>query len=230
MNKCRTAAIACFTALVFSMAFITGVAANTEYDSLTAATQSKIKIDKKADNHKNYLEDAVQKLVKEGKLTKEKGDKILQYKKQKAEEYSKLSKEDKLKLKKECKKGSLLKELKEKGIITNQEAKLIVEKLHQMKDERLNTGLQGLVDKGVLTAADIDNIRKYMLKDREERKALFEKLKSMSPEERKAYFNEHKGERKDILTRMVDDKVITSKQAEEIRKAVPELSKKKHRF
>lgn len=212
------------------MAFITGVAANTEYDSLTAATQSKIKIDKKADNHKNYLEDAVQKLVKEGKLTKEKGDKILQYKKQKAEEYSKLSKEDKLKLKKECKKGSLLKELKEKGIITNQEAKLIVEKLHQMKDERLNTGLQGLVDKGVLTAADIDNIRKYMLKDREERKALFEKLKSMSPEERKAYFNEHKGERKDILTRMVDDKVITSKQAEEIRKAVPELSKKKHRF
>lgn len=230
MNKCRTAAIACFTALVFSMAFITGVAANTEYDSLTAATQSKIKIDKKADNHKNYLEDAVQKLVKEGKLTKEKGDKILQYKKQKAEEYSKLSKEDKLKLKKECKKGSLLKELKEKGIITDQEAKLIVEKLHQMKDERLNTGLQGLVDKGVLTAADIDNIRKYMLKDREERKALFEKLKSMSPEERKAYFNEHKGERKDILTRMVDDKVITSKQAEEIRKAVPELSKKKHRF
>lgn len=218
MNRSRTVAIAWFTVLVFCMTFITGITA--------AASPA----DMKAENHKNYLEDAVAKLVEEGKLTREKGESILEYKKQKAEEFSKLTKEERHKLKMERKKGSLLKELKEKGIITEQEAQLIKTKLHQMKEERLNTGLQGLVDKGVLTATDIDNIRSYMLKAREERKAVFEKLKSMTPEERKAYFKEHKGERKDMLKRMVEDKVITSKQAEEIRKAIPELSKDRHRL
>jgi hypothetical protein len=226
MIRSRTVAIACCTALVLCISSITGITAYAGFDSLAAASPA----DTKADNHKHYLEDAVERLVQEGKLTKEKGNSILEYKKQRSEEFSKLSKEERQKLKKECKKGSLLKELKEKDIITDKEAQLIKEKLHQMKEERLNTGLQGLVDKGVLTATDIDNIRSYMLKVREERKAVFEKLKSMTPEEREAYFKEHKGERKDILKRMVEDKVITSKQADEIRKAIPELSKERHKL
>ncbi|HPW42145.1 MAG TPA: hypothetical protein PLW98_11575, partial [Bacillota bacterium] len=101
----------------------------------------------------------------------------------------------------------------------------IREKLREMKEARVADGLQGLIDKGVLTKDDINNIRSYLLKVREERKSSVEKLKSMTPEERKAYFKEHKNERKDIITKMVEDKVITKEQAEEIRKAIPELSK-----
>ena len=69
-----------------------------------------------------------------------------------------------------------------------------------------------------------------MLKVREERKATVEKLKSMTPEERKAYFKEHKKEREDILTKMVEDKVITKEQAEEIRKAIPDLGKSRRKM
>lgn len=116
----------------------------------------------------------------------------------------------------------------QEGIITEEEAGVIREKLLEMKEARFTDGLQGLVDKGVLTAKDIENIRSYMVKVREERKANIEKLKSMTPEDRKAYFKEYRKGRKDILTNMVDEKVITKEQAEEIRKALPELDKFKH--
>lgn len=212
--------------LAACMIFSSGISTFAE-NSISAYTGKEAPVSISADNHKHYLEEAVVKLMQEGKLTKEKTERILEFKKKRAEELSKLTKEQREQMKKQCKKGSLLKELKQQGIITDAEAQLIKAKLHEMKEERLTTGLQGLVEKGVLTATDVDNMRSYMLKVREERKAKIEKLKEMTPEQRKAYFKEHKGERKDILSRMVEDKVITGTQAEEIRKAVPELSKSK---
>lgn len=47
----------------------------------------------------------------------------------------------------------------------------------------------------------------------------------MNEEQRKEYFRKVKKDRKDIITRMVEEKVITKKQAEELRKALPELTK-----
>ena len=164
-------------------------------------------------------------MVQEGSLTREKADKILEYKQKRNEKLKKLPIEQKAQMKKQGGRGSLLKALVEEGIITEEEAKSIREKLREMKEARVADGLQGLIDKGVLTKDDINNIRSYLLKVREERKSSVEKLKSMTPEERKAYFKEHKNERKDIITKMVEDKVITKEQAEEIRKAIPELSK-----
>lgn len=187
-------------------------------------TEEKIRVQ----NHKQYFEEAVNKLVQEGKLTKEKADKILEYKRQKAEEFKKQTKWQNRDLQKSGKKGSLLYELKKDGIVTEAEAQAIKEKLREMKDARIADGLQGLVEKGVLNAKDLDNIKSYLVKAREERKEAFEKLKKMSPEERKQYFKECKKDRKDILTKMVEDKVITEEQAKEIRKAIPELNKAKH--
>lgn len=182
----------------------------------------------KKDNHKKYLEDAVQKLVEEGSLTREKADKILEYKQKSKDKLKNQPIEEINQIKKQGKKGSLIKELVQEGIITEEEASAIREKLLEMKEARFTDGLQGLIDKGVLTRKDIDNIRSYMVKVREERKATIEKLKSMTPEDRKVYFKEYRKERKDILTNMVEDKVITKEQAEEIRKAIPELDKFKH--
>lgn len=179
--------------------------------------------------YKQYLEEAVIKLVQEGKLTNTKAEIILEYKKKKANELSKLANEPKHQINKQCNNGSLLRELRREDIITEAEAQIIRAKLREMKEARLADGMQNLIDKGVLTPKDIDNIRSYMVKDREERKEKIEKLKSMTVEERKAYFKEYKNERKDILTKMVEDKIITKEQAEEIRKVLPELNKSRHK-
>ena len=178
--------------------------------------------------HKQFLEEAVQRLVEEGSLTKEKADKIIEYKQKRKEEQKNQHSEHRDHLIDKGKRGSLIKELVQEAIITEEEANAIREKLREMKEERFADGLQGLIDKGVLTAKDIDNIRSYMLKIREERKATIEKLKSMNPEERKAYFKEYRKGQKDILIKMVEDKVITKDQAEEIRKALPEMNRLRH--
>lgn len=201
------------SALIVCIIFFAGIAAFADNN-----TPSVVK-------GKHYLEEAVEKMVQEGSLTREKADKILEYKQKRKDELKKLPIEQRAQMKKQGGRGSLLKALVQEGIITEEEAKTIREKLREMKEARVADGLQGLIDKGVLTKDDINNIRSYLLKVREERKASIEKLKSMTPEERKAYFKEHRNERKDIITKMVEDKVITKEQAEEIRKAIPELNK-----
>ncbi len=224
MKNIKTAKNALCAILVICMTFFAGISILAENNTVAAPNaEATLKIS--ADNHKQYLEDAVIKLVQEGKLSKDKAERILEFKQKKSDELSKLTKEQRVQMKKQCKKASLLKELTQEGIITEAEAQVIRLKLHEMKEARLADGMQGLVDKGVLTAKDIDNIRNYMVKTREERKERIEKLKSMTPDERKEYFKETKKDRKDIITKMVEDKVITEKQADEIRKAVPELDK-----
>lgn len=214
--------------LVICMTFFAGISTFAE-NIAASAPNSELTLKMISDNNKRYLEDAVIKLVQEGKLSKDKAEKILEYKRKKTEELSKLTKEQKNQMKKQYSKVSLLSELKQEGIITEGEAQIIRLKLFEMKEARLADGMQGLVDKGVLTSKDIDNIRSYMVKAREERKIRLEKFKSMTPEERKAYFKEAKKEQKDIITRMVEDKVLTEKQAEEIKKAVPELNRSRYK-
>lgn len=226
MKKTILSGIAISTAILLCMSLFGGMPVLADNNTIVdPGADASVKVN--ADKHKHYLEEAIIKLVQEGKLSKEKAEKIFEYKKKKTEELSKLTKEQRHQLKKQGKYGSLLMELKKNGIISDKEAQLIKSKLHEMKAARMNEGLQGLVDKGVLTSKDIENMRSYMLKVREERKERIEKLKNMTPDERKAYFTEHKRDHKDILTRMVEDKVITAEQAEEIRKAVPELGKQR---
>ncbi|MHB1391834.1 MAG: hypothetical protein ACYCYE_01950 [Clostridia bacterium] len=224
MKNIRTAKNTLCAILVICMVFFAGFSAFAENYTI-AAHNAEAALGISADNHKQYLEDAVIKLVQEGKLSKDKAERILEFKQKKWDELSKLTEEQRQQMKKQGKKTSLLKELSQEGIITEAEAQVIRLKLHEMKEARLSDGMQSLVDKGVLTPKDIDNIRSYMVNTREERKGRIEKLKSMTPEERKEYFNECKKDRKDIITKMADDNVITEKQADEIRKAVPELNR-----
>lgn len=213
--------------LVISMAFSAAIPVLAEFPFTAPATETESRINNSY--HKQYLEEAVLKLVQEGKLSKEKAERVLEYRKKKAEEFNRLTKGEKQQMKDQLKKGSLLNEMKREGILTEEEVKTIRAKLREMKEARMSEGLQKLVDNGVLTSDDINNIRDYMLKIRDERKTQIEKLKSMTPEQRKEYFNNSKNERKDILTRMVEDKVITQKQADEIKKAIPELNKERCR-
>jgi hypothetical protein len=227
MRKIKPLKSVLCTVLVISMTLFTGVSTFAENDTNTdACRNTAVKIS--TDSHKEYLEDAVIKLVQEGKLSKDKAERILEYKKKRTEELSKLTKEQRHQMKMQGSKGSFLKDIIQQGIITEAEAQMIKGKLREMKDARLTDGMQGLVERGVLTSTDIENMRSYMLKVREERKTNIEKLKSMTPEKREEYFRENKKGRKDIITNMIEDKVITEKQAEEIRKAIPELNRKYH--
>lgn len=174
--------------------------------------------------YKQNFEEAVVKLVKEGKLSKEKADKILEYKKRKEDESCRLTKEQKQHLKTKQKNRSLLWDLKQEGILTDSEVQIIRNKLLEMRDERIVDAMEGLIKKGVLKPEDIDNMREYMVRIREEQRAQIEKLKTMTPEERKVHYENIKAKRKDIITRMVEDKIITEEQAKEIKNAIPELN------
>lgn len=213
-----------FAVLLICMTIFSGFSAFAEKNSTTDSTGCTAAGLNIMDN-KQYLEEAVIKLMEEGKLSREKVEKILEYKKKRANELSKLTKDQKKDIKDQRKKGSLLRDLIQDGIITEADAQAIKSKLKEMKEARLEGGLQGLVDRGVLSGKDIDNIRSYMLKAREERNEQIEKLRTMTPEARKEYFESIKKDRKDIISRMVEDKIITEKQAEEIKKAIPELNK-----
>jgi len=177
-----------------------------------------------ADTSRMPLENALEQLVKEGKLTKEKADKILEYSKNKAKELKKLSIEERQQYKQHKGKG-FLRQLEEEGVITPEEAREIREKLHELKEARISAALDSLVAKGVLSKDDAANVQSYLVKLRDEKKEEFDKVQKMSDSERKEYFKSRKAERKDVITRMVEDKVITEKQAEELRKALPELGK-----
>ena len=198
-------------ALIFCMTLLSGVFVSAISEANAAPAKG---------DGKQYFEEAVIKLMEEGKLTEQKAEKILEYKKKRMEEHKKAKVDQK-----QYKRGSLLRDMVEAGIITEPDAQLIRSKLREMKEARLHGGLQGLVDRGVLTGNDIDNIRTYMLKIRKERELQLEKLRTMTPEERKQFYENSKKDRKDILTRMVEEKVITAEQAKEIKKAIPELDR-----
>lgn len=183
----------------------------------------------RTDNPQNYMEDALKKLVQEGKITKEKADIILEYKGKKRQEYNKLTEEQKQQIKKSWEKKGFLRQMEEEGIITKAEAEAIRTKLREMRETRITDALNSLVEKGVISKDDVSNIESYLTKVRDERKAEYEKVRNMTESERKEYYKSKKADKKDIITRMVEEKIITEKQAEELQKVLPELGRQRAR-
>lgn len=194
-----------------------------------ATASIKGKLIQNVDHPKQYLEDAINKLVEEGKLNKDKVDKIIEYKEKRAKEFKNLTKEQQQQIKKECKRKSLLKDMEEAGILTEAEAEAIREKLREMRKTRITVALNALVEQGILSKDDVRRIENYLIKAGDYRKSEYEKLKGMTESQRKEYFKNRKRDTRDIIEKMLEDKIITEKQAEEIRKALPELSKRRFR-
>ena len=87
--------------------------------------------------------------------------------------------------------------------------------------ERLQAKLAPLVESGELSQQKADKIVEYYYKVSLERKALWKKAKAMNPEERKEYITKIKKERKRPLVELVNDKIITQQEADNIRKVMP---------
>jgi uncharacterized protein YutE (UPF0331/DUF86 family) len=84
------------------------------------------------------------------------------------------------------------------------------------------TVLDKLVEEGKLKETSSKAVQEYMKTQGEARKAEMEKIKDLSAEEKKAYFENNKKERVDILEKMVADGVISADEAKIIKEAVPQ--------
>jgi polyhydroxyalkanoate synthesis regulator phasin len=175
--------------------------------------------DGKCRKYKEYIEEAISSLVKEGKLDKTKADKVMQYLADREKEIKNMTKEERKELY-GTKKAEMLKEMVSKEIITTEEADIIRAKFRELKEKRLNDSLNSLIKKGTITASDAEAVKGYFVNFRKEKAEKFKQLENLSHEERIAYFKSYKREKESIFEKMIKDGVITKAQADELKKAL----------
>ena len=180
-------------------------------DSVRAATlvyktPSPMELGRKHEGFKAVVEQ----LVQEGKLTREKADQIDQFMKQKENQA----------VEKRSHKNGVIKELVEAKVINDAEAQVIRGKFKEMKEKVLDEKLGQLVQKGTITQAQADKVKVYFEKAGKEKEEQIKKLQGMTEDQRKAFFKEHK--KNNIINKLVEDKVLTKEQAQELAKTLTE--------
>jgi hypothetical protein len=125
------------------------------------------------------------------------------------------------------KKVDMLSTLVEKGVITQTEADAICAAQKEKQAEQqakqqeyATTALNTLVKDNVITAAQVTKITEYMSKEQAERVSEMEKVRAMTEDERVAYFKSNVGNRGNLLTSLVTDKVLTQTQADAVAKVL----------
>lgn len=156
----------------------------------------------------------IDKLVVEGKLTREKADQIYKFMQQEREEQKNLKPEEKTKFGKGHKYG-LVNDLVNAKIINDAEAKLIREKFKAIKEADFNEKLTAMVKKGAITQAQADKVIVYFEIARKEREEMHKKLQNMNEEQRRAFFKEHK--KGNVMKKLVEDGILTKEQVQELR-------------
>lgn len=185
---------------------------------------------KGAEQMKTYLAS----LVNEGVLTQQKADSITNYLQKKTEERK--AEFDKIKsMTPEERKNYMSQKNGERlnpfdamvkdGVLTQSEADTIKSKLQEKRaadrKQKITEQFSSLVENKTITQDQVNKLIEKLQKKDEEAKALHEKLKAMTPEERKAYMEQNKKDRKDILQELVDEGTITKDQADAMRKVMP---------
>lgn len=162
---------------------------------------------------------AVEELVKEGKLSREKAVEIEKFLEQRKEENKSSNASERQNTDKGCKYG-LIKDLVDAKIINDGEAEAIRSKIREIKEQAFNERLVNLTKKGIITKDQADQVKIYFDKARQERKEKFKNLQDMTDAQRKAFFKEYK--ENNPMVKLVEDGVITKEQAEELSKALRE--------
>ncbi|MGB7604835.1 MAG: hypothetical protein WBL93_05095 [Lutisporaceae bacterium] len=112
----------------------------------------------------------------------------------------------------------------EKGILTEQQANTIVEKLHvnqQIKQQdAMKNRLSPLVESKTITQDQATKILAYMEKQQASRTAEMEKVKAMTKEERATYLKSNASSKTNMLAQLVTDKTLTQEQADAVQKAL----------
>jgi hypothetical protein len=178
-------------------------------------------------------------LVKSGTITEEQKGKIIAFIEQKNEEHKSemekikvMSEEDrkayfetnKIKVRQD-----MFSELVAQNIIDQNQADAIKKAMPQKQvrvkidfGKGITTQLDDQVKAGVITQTEKDKISSYLEKKAEARKAEMEKVKAMSDEERKAYFEANMNtQRSDLFTELVKENILSQDKADALKKAMP---------
>lgn len=146
-------------------------------------------------------------------ITQAESDKILAY------ENSKIKTKDK-KEKNATKKPDFFKELVDNGILTQAKADALKTSEQTQRDAKrqkdLETKLAKLVTEKTITQDQADKAKDAIVKAEATRKADFEKIKTMTQEERKTYMESNKVNHINPLKSLVDNGTITQAQAGKI--------------
>ncbi|MDI3481237.1 MAG: hypothetical protein PWQ97_892 [Tepidanaerobacteraceae bacterium] len=186
---------------------------------------------------KDNMEDILKTLVEQGIITQETADKMTAYMEEKASERKaemeklKDMTEDERKAYFEQKKASgtdgkkdFMSEMVEAGILTQEQAdsiKAYLEEQAQAKREaQQKERLDNLVSQGLITQDQEEKIMEYYKTQEEERKAEMEKIKNMTEDERKAYFEQKKESnstaKPDPMQGLVEAGILTQDEADAI--------------
>lgn len=232
-----------------------GISASAKSDD-AAASNGKITITQgKAGNKKvvfgENIKTKLESLVESGTITKEQSDKITEFiNAQKEERKAEMKKVKNMTVEerkayfesqKDTKKTDIFKALVDSGVISQDQADKIKASFPQEKDsekrfgykikinsEGLKTTLDALVRSGKITQAKEDKIISFMNEKSETMKAEMEKVKNMTEDERKAYFESKKDtERIDIFKELVDNGTLTQTEVDAIKAAMPKMERVK---
>ncbi|CAH2212281.1 hypothetical protein [Tepidibacter aestuarii] len=165
-------------------------------------------------------------LVEKGILTQEEADKIKDFQEQKRDQMQEATKDmtrqERFEYMQENRvKGEGFLQLVEEGILTQERANEIQDKMHQMKadlnkqkhEERVNK----LVEDGIITQDEADKWMEFSAEKSEARQVEIEKIKDMTAEERKEYFNENPRQKGEGLTELVEAGIISQDTADKIK-------------
>lgn len=190
-----------------------------------------------AGNMQEGMQSMLKELVASGSITQEKADQLTSYMTKKEEErkaqfekFKSMTPEERkaqLEANKEQIKGKrvdLFGDVVAQGILTQQEADNIKKKIVEINETKrknnLSDTLNGLIEKGTINVEQKDKILKYFDVKEAQMKEVMDKVKDMTPEQRRDYIKENMGDRKDPIGQLVDDGTITKEQAQEISKAL----------
>lgn len=166
-------------------------------------------------------------LVEKGIITQEEADTLNDFREQKRNQMQEATKDmtrpERFEYMKENKvKGEGLSQLVEQGLLTQERADEIQDKMHQMKvdlnKEKHQERVDKLVEEGIITQGEADKWMEFSAKKAEERQIEMEKIKDMTAEERKEYFNENHKQKGEGLTELVESGVISQDTADKIKK------------
>jgi gas vesicle protein len=230
--------------MVFSMAgmaFADNISTEEKAPKRRTAIHQKLgeRFEKRGPN----LEDTITKLVEAGTITQDEATKWKAFNEERMEErkaemdkVKEMTKEERkayLEERKDNKEAGPRRDgmatLVEEGIFTQEKAEQVGEKMHEMRaleqEKRFEEKMNKLVEEGMITQDEATKWKAFNKEKMEERKVEMEKVKAMSEEDRKAYFDERKntrGEKGDRLSELVKAGVISQDTADKIKKNAPQ--------
>lgn len=198
----------------------------------------------------NLFKETLSQMVKDGTLDQKKSNEISAYiqkkqneQKTRMDKFKKLTPEQRKALfkkkfnQKRINHGEykpyILNQLVKDKILTQKQASAFTSKYQeitkQKHQENTSLALKDLVNKNVINQGQADKVTKELENFYQEKKDLNVKLKDMTKEQKREFFNNHKKEFKNPIANLVQNKVITVEQADKINEALGFKYKKFHR-